>query len=193
MLFERISFNNIIMDHLKTFHVYRDNKINIIEVFEYFLWPVIPTAIVLFVFESLSSELSTILTTFYSIFCGLLFSFIIVLQTEFRRFIETKETDSQQLVKETYSNASFSIVLSIIAISQLFIYEIIKQPLPRNVKNLFERLVSKFFNNSEIIGHYIKLCFSFFLEALIVYTSILFLLTLLIVVKRLYRICRPSL
>lgn len=115
----KINIKKIVIDHFKTL---RDANTNRIRISDYLLFlgvPLIVSVIIVFSFNILLSDnLINILITSLSIFVGLLLNLLVIIFDVVTKLKEKEKHDTlkKNFLKEIYSNISFSILLSLVAI-----------------------------------------------------------------------------
>lgn len=110
----------IVKDHIKTLKNSNSNKLNISEILFFFIFPLILSLLLTWKKILSSGDMSLVITAF-SIFAGLLFNLLVLTLDMVRKIkngrMEEQDASSQnikeQLIKETYTNISFCIMLSL--------------------------------------------------------------------------------
>jgi len=158
----KINIIKIICDHIKTLYSVKNvKKISLIEVFLFFLTPIVPAIIfVILLKRSINTEYTNIIIASCSIIAGFLFNLLALFYSIKQNIIIKygKETIKNQLINESISNTAFNIIISFLIILCLIFCD---------NTNLF---LSQIFN---------------FLS---IYLSCIFLLTLAMILKRMYTI-----
>jgi hypothetical protein len=181
-LLKSLDFKQIWVEHKESFTPYRSQNVDNVSFFTYLLCPLIPAIIIGSLPIKADSDLITVFITLYSIFCGLLFSFIVLLKAEHKGFSSENTPELKKLVEYTYSNVSFSILLSMVSIFLLLTFHLLLNLLKNEAfKKGYEPRLIEFLCNSVPV----------FLGA-VTYLTTLFLLTLNIILNNLHEICRPS-
>lgn len=164
---DKMSIKKIIIEHLNSLKSSNapNGKLSIAEIFCFIIFPFIFA--VMFTWKKILNEqdINTIITIF-SIFAGLLFNLLILILDMVRKTKEMAkdENDANRynirkvLLKETYANISFCIVLSLVLLCLSFIFVV-------GVSNLLIK---------------------FSISVLVYYFIITFILTLFMVLKRIY-------
>lgn len=127
----KIDVKDIIYGHLKTLKNYQTGKYSIKDVLTFFIFPLI-ISILLTMKSVVSKEGIQIILTVFSIFAGLLFNFLLLIMDIGRRVKQQgatatvdakKQKATEALIKETYCNVSFSILVSlfIVCFSLIFV------------------------------------------------------------------------
>lgn len=169
-MLSRFSFFSVFKEHYATFYRANTNDVSKQPSFWekrlHLYIPILIGSLIVFAIQknNLPDVFITFLTTFLSIFCGLLFSFVIILKGEFKNALNTDNQNEVILVRETYSNTFYCIYMALFALLLIAIYALFKNFL------------------------FLSLC----LEVLILSTGISFIFSLFIVLKRLYKICKPE-
>jgi hypothetical protein len=167
-LFVKFDFHRIFVDHFNTFRNLTTQKLQWFVIIILFFVPLVFS----FYISSLSLNLAgfvDVLGNVYSIFCGLLFNLLVLMKNEYKEAVNTPP--QKQLVNQTYSNISFCISISLLGLLSLAIREI---PIDK---------ISSFdcFNS---------LC-EISVNALTLYLFVVFIINLCMVMKRIYKICKP--
>lgn len=116
-MFQKINIWCIVKDHLVTLKNDNSDKPEFKDYLLFLLIPMAVPAILICVFKrELSESLINILITVLSIFVGLLLNVMVVI---FDIIKKNEKTVKLRLIKETYSNISFAILISIITIIPL--------------------------------------------------------------------------
>ncbi|MDT8716981.1 hypothetical protein IAI10_09955 [Clostridium sp. 19966] len=164
---DKISIKKIIKEHLNSLKSSNSSNgtLNLTEAICFFIFPFVFA--VLFAWKKVLNEqdINTVITIF-SIFTGLLFNLLILILDMVRKIkdMANNENDANSynirrtLLKETYANISFCIVLSLVLLSFSFVF---------------------------VIG-VSKWLFKYILSVLVYYCIITFILTLFMVLKRIY-------
>ena len=157
-MFYRYSVKKIIIDHLKSFYIHGQTRIDIASILFYFVFPAILTVITKLFIISLDTGLINILITSVSIFGALLFNYPVILYSILEKQVEKNE-QKNKILKETLANVSFCIILSITLVILLIL---------------------------------INCSFNYFiiniLTTFVLYFLYIFLLTLFMVIKRIYNL-----
>lgn len=186
-MFEKINILSIFAEHISTFKKYGSDKYSMSDIFIFLVLPAILAFILLFICNIyLKGNLITILVTSFSIFAALLFNLLLLIYDVVSKHNKdgdgisekTKKgrnlTLKEKLLKETYVNISFNITISVISIILLItLYFITEAPSLEIYKiNIFSLVLCPL--------QYLIYLFSF----LVYYFLIQFMLTLLMVIKR---------
>lgn len=158
----KININRIICDHIKTFYNIRnERKISYFELFLFFLTPVLPSTFYVFILKkSITGEYVNIIIASCSIIAGFLFNLLALFYSIKQSVIIKygKESLKNKLINESISNTAFNIIISFLIILSLI-----------------------FCDNSV---HILSKLFNF----LSIYLSCIFLLTLAMILKRMYNV-----
>lgn len=128
----KLNITSIVKDHLNTLYNNRTQKISITDIIElYFLPFLLSLILVLIINFGLTSDITSILITSFSIFTALLFNLLVLLFdiVNKNKTIPADATDEEKkglsnklrLLKEVYSNISYCILVSIIVLVLLII------------------------------------------------------------------------
>jgi len=177
-MFAKISVAGIVKDHISTLKNNRTDKIHYPDIFLFFCLPAILSSLMLYAGVLLTDSLVNGLITSFSIFSALLFNLLLLVYSIAEKNPDsTKITDQleikknaqrRELLREIYINVSFSILISTISVVILLTY--------------FLKISNCFFWK-------VNLCsFQWLLAAILYYLSIQFLLTLFMVLKRIYKL-----
>ncbi|MFA6290591.1 MAG: hypothetical protein WC637_02355 [Victivallales bacterium] len=128
----------ILKDHIRTFHDYKSASVNIFEIFIFIVIPIVISFVLVFNFnKKLSPAHISNAITALSIFAALLFSLPILLYDVLERTLmidaenETQEqqlADRRDLIQEINSNVSFAILSSFASVIFLFLIQISSLP-----------------------------------------------------------------
>ena len=154
-MFSKINLSNIIKDHISTLRDHQTNKYYPPDFFLFFILPIFVAAGASFLLCPITGNVLDILVTSMSIFAALLFNLLLLVYDAIRKE-ENSKTLRHKFLKEIFSNISFSVLISVITIIFLLIFP----------------LFSKIFLIPTI------------LTFLIYYLVTLFILTLLMILKR---------
>jgi len=127
----KINVKDIIYGHLKTLRNYQTGEYSIKDLLTFFIFPLI-ISILLTLKSVVSKEGIQIILTVFSIFAGLLFNFLLLIMDIGRRVKRQgatatvdakKQNATEELIRETYCNVSFSILASlfIVCFSLVFV------------------------------------------------------------------------
>jgi hypothetical protein len=173
-LVTRFDIIRIISDHCLTFRDSISRKWHIEAIVVCLILPIVFAAVCMVYFPDIS-KLTEILTNVYSIFCGLLFSIMVLMRSEFKEAVTSSVPSTARLIKETYSNISFAIVISLFGLLSLALNAI-------NICSLACITKTQYFCSAK----------SWDLRVfLVVFLFTLFVLNMFIVIKRVYKICKP--
>jgi hypothetical protein len=132
---KKIDFSKICLDNLRTFRSHDTNKLMVSDFLLFLAFPVVLSVIIIASKFELKENFVTAMITAASIFAGLLLNLLVLIYTIFisdREKIEARlPPDKYQiwigLIRETFANVSFCILVSIIivALSLLFYLDLI--------------------------------------------------------------------
>jgi hypothetical protein len=178
-MFTKISVLKIIKDHILTLKNNQTKKISYLDIILFFIVPLIVSGIMVYLGIFLNDSLVNALITSFSIFSALLFNLLLLVYDISEK--DAKSTNSQTnssapkknnirqtVIKEIYINVSFSILVSLTTVVILITY---------------------FLKPSNCIVWIVNICSVQWLLALVIYYCvILFILTLLMILKRIYKL-----
>lgn len=177
-MFTKISVVGIIKDHISTLKNGRTNKLHYPDVILFFIIPAVISGLTTYLEIPLNDGLANALITSFSIFSALLFNLLLlVYDISGKNLDQTKYTDpvdikrivqKRELLREIYVNVSFSILVSIMTVVILLSYFL----KPGNCRLWAINICS----------------FQWLLAFVIYYLAIQFILTLLMVLKRIYKL-----
>jgi hypothetical protein len=162
-VFSKINISQILKDHFKTLRNQETNRISGGDIFTFIALPIIVSLIILYVIGFiLDKDASSILITSLSVFSALLFNLLLLIYDIVKREERVSNTKDSpltaKLLREIYSNISFSILISVICVSVLLITLL-------NIKAIWFNQIISFF---------------------VYYLVIQFLLTIFMVLKRVH-------
>ncbi|MBW4485861.1 MAG: hypothetical protein KME14_25330 [Tildeniella torsiva UHER 1998/13D] len=176
-MLNKISVGDIVKDHVANLRNNKTNRLHYPDIFLFFLFPAILSGIMTYSGIFLNNELVNALITSFSIFSALPFNLLLLVYDISGRgagnpkptdLLEIKrEVQSRELLREIYVNVSFSILISTISVVVLLTYF-----LKTNNCNLWKMIC----------------LFEWLPRAVIYYLSIQFLLTIFMVLKRVYKL-----
>lgn len=116
----KFSVNKIVRDHINTLYIYGTEKTDNIAVFINFILPLIASILFIsFGVIIISSEFTVILTAF-SVFAALLLNLMIlvfsIVNREKEKDGDKMDREKIKLLKETYENIQFTVLISVIII-----------------------------------------------------------------------------
>ncbi|MBD2242654.1 hypothetical protein [Nostoc sp. FACHB-888] len=177
-MLSKISIFSIIKDHIATLKSSQTGKIYYPDIILFFILPAIISAVMIYLGVILNDGLVNALITSLSIFSALLFNLLLLVydisgkntdqnqttdQIEIKKIIQRRE-----LLREIYVNVSFSILTSIITVVILLTY---------------------FLKPRSCNFGMINLCLlQLLLASIIYYFSVQFILTLFMILKRIYKL-----
>lgn len=131
---KKIDFSKICLDNLRTFRSHDTNKLMVSDFLLFLVFPVILSVVIITSKFELKENFVTAIITAASIFAGLLLNLLVLIYTIFisdREKVQTRLPPDKYnvwigLIRETFANVSFCILLSIIivALSLLFYLEL---------------------------------------------------------------------
>lgn len=184
---DKINMLSIIRAHYKTLRNSGGKKISLGDTLTFIVFPMIMGLLSALCFFNLNKDLDSLLVNFGAIFTALLLSVIVLIYDQENRALdkarlypnEVGDTSKLKLrlLKELYHNISYAIFCSLILVALSFIHSIVPQPTSDGVFSFY-------------IGEFkLKLSFATTLVTpIIVFVTINIFLTILMVVKRLYKI-----
>lgn len=162
----KINVGDIFKDHFNTLRNDRTKELSIGDIALFFVLPLVVGVIAVFIHGSLGNTEVTVLVTAFSIFTALLFNLLVMIFDLISRSEDSGSVTisvlKRELLRQTYNNIAFCILVAIAAIALLLLY----------------LLDSKLSFTVEQLAHFI----SFF----VYYLTALFLLTLLMILKRVH-------
>ena len=125
MMFSKINVLKIFRDHFSTLHRYKEEKVSIRDVCSFYIFPLFLSLLIGYVLDiSLKKELVHILITSFSIFAALLFNLLILVYDIIVRWKRGTQQVSEVVVKfleEIYINISYSILISVASVVVLIL------------------------------------------------------------------------
>lgn len=158
-MFEKINISNIVRDHLATLKDYKTQKISLSDIILFLILPISVSVIIMYNYR-LCKDIVSILITSFSIFAALLFNLLLIIYDIINKHYKKDDEKiklKKPFLKEIYSNISFSILIAIVII----------------VLALSLFIINKF-------------PYRYFIEFIIYYSIILFILTLFMILKRIH-------
>ncbi len=125
-MFDKLDVSQIISDHVRTLHKFGEEKIYYGDVFVFFGLPAICAALILYVFHTpVDRTAANIMITSLSIFSALLLNLLMLLYDLVRKEEEEAGSDNKSaaavLLREIFSNISYSIVVSVFCVAILLL------------------------------------------------------------------------
>lgn len=119
----KINCIDIIGDHLHTFKDYNSNKKTPSDFLLFYAFPLLLALVGLKYIPTISRDLVNVLITAFSVFAALLFNLLLLMFDIIRRSKANPKTQAikLELLQEIYSNISYSIFVSVVAIVALLI------------------------------------------------------------------------
>ena len=177
-MFTKISVVCIIKDHISTLKSNQTNRIYFPDIFLFFVLPGIMSGLMFYSGVALNDSLVNALITSFSIFSALLFNLLLLVYDIAGKIAAQSQTTDplgnqqivqrRELLREIYVNVSFAILISTFIVVILLTYFL--KP-----------------SKCNLIG--LNVCnFQWLLASTTYYLSIQFLLTLFMILKRIYRL-----
>lgn len=177
-MFAKISVIGIVKDHISTLRSNQTNKIYYPDIFLFFCLPAVLSGLMTYTGVLLNDGLVNALITSFSIFSALLFNLLLLVydiagkksnDTGISDPLEVKKNNQRgALLREIYINVSFSILISTISVVALLTY--------------FLKITNCFLWKVNICS------LQWVLAAIVYYLSIQFLLTMFMILKRIYKL-----
>lgn len=128
-MYVELNISNIVKGHLNSFRD-KSKRFSKKDKWAYFYIPVI-LSFVLGIMSPLSSETKDIISICISILIGLLFNLLVLVLTnidtqKFKNHIVSDRITRVHLIKETFYNVSFSVLISIWCLINLFLIDVFK-------------------------------------------------------------------
>jgi hypothetical protein len=184
-IFDRINIIQIFRSHLNTLYDYGalnwngQREIPIADKITFAISPLVLSLILVLLELRIDNEYLSIIITSLSIFIGLLFSLLTLVfdmvksSSNLENEIDHKKIVKHTLTQELFINIAFAIALSLVSIVAVFLTRFRPAPIIDLLKNL------SYFE-------YIKEIYIFSTNLFAIYLLILFLFTLLMILKRFY-------
>jgi hypothetical protein len=146
-MFEKINPRRIIRDHLKTLYSNRTSKPN---PWDFLLFFILPVIVSIFLLSGLKAPLNKdaigVFATSLSIFAALLFNLLLLVYDVVRKVDQSERKQANdgvkaQVLKEAFSNISFSILVSIVSVIFLLVLFLLNDQLekwPHAIKYLLD-------------------------------------------------------
>jgi hypothetical protein len=142
----KIDFSKILLDHFKTLRDHESKRLMISDILLFFVFPLALSTVVIVGHFELKDNFVTIIVTAASIFAGLLLNLLVLIYTIFIRDREKilhhlKENTFQtwqELVRQTFANVSFSILVSLLLVALCLLFYL---DLPLSAKRTVEFLL----------------------------------------------------
>lgn len=178
-MYRELNIKRVFEGHFMSFEG-KNGKINKTEKFSYLYLPIL-FSIFLGIFCPLNDGLKNIISICISILIGLLFNLLILVLTNINteKFINHSTSDRLirvYLIKETFYNVCFSVVISIITLINLFLIDVLKFPTSFNdfLFIIFEKNIDAYFQT--------------FLQIVLYFTFIQTFLVLFMIIKRIEKL-----
>lgn len=178
-MYRELNIRKVFEGHFMSFHG-KNGKISRNEKFSYLYLPIL-FSVFLGIFCPLDDGLKNIISICISILIGLLFNLLILVLTNINteKFINHSNSDRLTrvtLIKETFYNVCFSVVISIITLINLFLIDILKFPTDFNdfLFIIFEKNIDAYFQT--------------LLQIVLYFTFIQTFLVLFMIIKRIEKL-----
>jgi fumarate reductase subunit D len=180
-MYRELNIKSVFEGHLMSFKG-KNGKINKTEKFSYLYLPIF-FSIYLGIFCPLNDGLKNIVSICISILIGLLFNLLILVLTNINteKFINHSSSDRiirVTLIKETFYNVCFSVIISIITLINLFLIDVLK------FSTSFNDFLMIFFEIN------IDAYFQTILQIVLYFTFIQTFLVLFMIIKRIEKLFR---
>jgi hypothetical protein len=124
-MFDKINIIDIIKCHISTLKDYRTKKYSKCDLFLFFIFPLIVAGFIILFCGVISSNAVTLLTTSLSIFAALLFNLLLLVYNAIQKVNVTNNVEvKKEFLKQIFQNISFAILVSVFAIILLIIYSL---------------------------------------------------------------------
>lgn len=178
-MYRELNIRTVLVGHFKTFES-KNGKIANKERISYIYLPVV-CSVFLGIFCPLNDGLKNIISICISILIGLLFNLLILILTNINAEKFTSHSASDKLlrvylIKETFYNVCFSVIISIVTLINLFLIGVLK--------------FSESFNDFLFILFEVDIDFYFqtFLQVILYFTFIQTFLVLFMIIKRIEKL-----
>ena len=119
-MFNKIDVRDIVRDHFRTLTNYGTGRSALADYVLFLLIPALSAGAAAWTKVTLSDTALTVLVTAIAVLGGLLFNLLVLVHTVARRFKSSVgERDDMRFVSEIYSNVSYSILVSLLALVPL--------------------------------------------------------------------------
>jgi hypothetical protein len=169
-VFSKINIFGIVQAHIHTLRNYRTNKLHYPDIVLFIFLPLIISVLLVYLDFPLNDGMVNALITSFSIFAALLFNLLLLVYglTEKENGKPNVSNDKLSILREIYINVSFCILVSVITTIILLAY---------------------FLRTKNCLLFKIDVCYFRWIQSLIAYyLSFQFLLTLLMILKRIYKL-----
>ncbi len=157
-MFSKIDIRDIVRDHFATLVDYETGRRSFSDHILFVVIPLIASGVLLLLRIQLSEPAVTVLITALSIFAGLLFNLLVLIDSlADRKAAPTGDSDARLMMKSIYANLSYAVLISLLTLVPLCLFAL--------TQNCTVRVVTSGFSYF-LISH--------------------FLLTLLMVLKRIH-------
>lgn len=164
-MLDKVNVTRIVVDHIRTLRDNRTGRLSIPDLLLFFLVPGVISGVLLYSYGSLERNLINIVATSLSIFAALLFNLLLIVYDVMAKVEGSNSNDDKlrrQVLREVFSNISFAILVAIWAIVSILVLVLVNGV-----------------NEAEYVWSF-----------LISYLVTLFLLTLLMLLKRVHVLLR---
>ncbi|MEZ4713139.1 MAG: hypothetical protein R3A44_38475 [Caldilineaceae bacterium] len=111
----KLNIWSIISDHFQTLKKYKGKGYSKSDILAFYGLPILVASLLIFWF-SVSDEVANALITSLSVFAGLLLNLLLLVFDTLRKEEAKEDKVRQQVLKETYSNISYAILISLLCI-----------------------------------------------------------------------------
>jgi len=170
-MLNKINVTAIVKDHIATLENYHTGRVHYPDIFLFFIFPLIISLFLVLVNVLLNDSMANALITSFSVFAALLFNLLLLIydisgKSSDDTVDQRKQESRKEVLRQLYINISFSIFISVVAVVFLIIYFL-----------KIKKCVLIGFNICSLPP---------FLSLAVYYISALFILTLLMILKRIY-------
>jgi hypothetical protein len=110
------------MDHIRTFLKTDGEHIDVGDFLLFFGLPLVSSLALVFTGRRLTEQTTSLLLTAFSIFAGLLLNLLVLVHSLIRRYrSEDKFKDARRLLRELYANMSYGVLVCIVGILPLVV------------------------------------------------------------------------
>jgi len=169
-MFSKINVLGIVQDHILTLKNYRTNKLHYPDIFLFVFLPLAISLLFIYLDFSLNDGMVNALITSFSVFAALLFNLLLLVYGLTEKEVEKVSISNEKLsiLREIHINVSFCILISVITNTILLTY---------------------FLKAKSCLLFNINVCsLQWILPLTTYYLSIQFLLTLFMILKRIYKL-----
>ena len=119
-MFQKINVIEIFRNHLGTLKSNKTDKAHIPDIILFLLIPFLISSILIFYNHLLTKELANIIATSFSVFAGLLLNLLLLVFDLADKEENKKNERITSVLKQLYSNIAFCILISVIIVFSLF-------------------------------------------------------------------------